>query len=80
MLQNFWGSNSIQRHESYTEATVMLTARLDALLANVVQRFVEVEKRGGHGQKEYDNTYERVLETATNQLIRNVREFTKHWP
>lgn len=38
---------------------------LDAFLTSVLRCLVEKEKGGGHLQKEYTDTYKRIVETAT---------------
>lgn len=40
---------------------------------------LEVEKRGGHLEKEYADMYGKMMEVATRQIIGNIEEFVKHW-
>lgn len=44
----------------------------------VVRCLVESETRRGHHQKEHGDTYLRILDAATKQLIGNITEFVKY--
>lgn len=51
----------------------MQIRRLDASVATVMSCLVERRKREGHRLNEYTNTYGRMLEVATREMIGNVR-------
>lgn len=57
----------------------MSTARFDSWAATLVRCLEKKEMRGGHRQKEYADTDERMVEAGTMRLIKNIKEFEKHW-
>lgn len=79
VFKEFLGYDPKREDGSYVHGTIMSIARLDAWVATVVLCLVEREKRGGQRQKEYADTFGRMLETATKQVIGNIGEFVKHW-
>lgn len=55
----------------------MSIARMDAWVMTVVCCLVEKEDRAGHRQKEYNETYGRIVENMTKQLIGNGRKLVQ---
>lgn len=55
-MQGFLSHDLEETDVSYVEETVMSIASLDALVATVIHCLVEMEKLGGHSQKENPDT------------------------
>lgn len=72
------GDDLTEKDDSYVYATNTSTIRLNTCLVTVVCCLLQREKRGGHRQKTYGETYARIVETTKRLLIRNVRGFVKH--
>lgn len=79
VLKEFLGCDPKREDGSFVGGKIMSIAGLDAWVATVAKRLVEREKREGQRQKEYANTFERMLATETRQVIGNSGEFVKHW-
>lgn len=48
-------------------------------MATTVQDLIKREKRGKNRQKEYSDAYVRMMDTAKNNLFRNVTQFVRRW-
>lgn len=64
---------------SYVERRTKSIDGLASWVATVVSCLLKKKEREGHHQEEYSDTYGRMVETATKEVVRNVREFEKYW-
>lgn len=78
-LRDFLGYDPKRKQCSKLKGTIMSIARLDACVATVICCPVENEKCGGHRLKEYANTYLRIVQTSTRELVGNARKIVTNW-
>lgn len=77
-LCDFLGYDPKRKDGSCVKRTIILISWLAVWVANVVHCLVETKERGKRCQKEYGETNVIIVDTATEQLIRLVKEFAKH--
>ena len=59
--------------------SVLSLARTNVWINTVITHLDSAEQRGGKRLKVYSDTFGRLLEIATSQLIGYIREFVKAW-
>lgn len=67
------GYNPNWAYGSYVERMNMSTDRFDTWVATVIGCLIEKEKSRYYVQKKYADVYGKMVETATCQMIGNVR-------
>lgn len=56
----------------------MSIARRDTWMETAVRYLVEMENRARQRRKEYEDRYGRIVDTATRQVVGNIRKLEKH--
>jgi len=59
--------------------SIISLARLDAWINTVIEHLDSSEGRGGKRQKLYSDSFGKMLELATSQLVGTVRRFVEKW-
>lgn len=76
MLKKFMFYKPGRKDRSYSYGKMVSIVRLDVWVAIMVHCILK-KKHEGPRQKESGDTYARIVESATKQLSRNIREFLK---
>jgi len=61
------------------ETSILSLARLDAWINVVIETLDPAQGRGGKRQKLYSDTFSRMVQHSTSQLIGTVRRFVEKW-
>ena len=75
----FLGFDPLLYQDHPTEVSILSITRLDSWIATVVDLLVNVEKRGGARQRDYNNLFHKHFVLATYQLISNIYDFVYFW-
>lgn len=77
VLRESTGYEAKRKDGSYVDATVISIARLDVWVATVIRCSVVRVRYGGYRQKEYGDTYARIVGTVIWQIFSSVMELVK---
>lgn len=69
VLREFFGNDPKRKHERCVEGKIMSIACLNAWVTTSAHCLVERKNHGGQHQKVYADRDERLVDTATKQLI-----------
>lgn len=61
------------------ETTIVALARLDAYIVSVIELLLEKESSGGRRQKDYFDSFGKLLCSVTTQLVKAVCQFVEYW-